>query len=51
MPKFKIDIIYQNFETFNSKKSGFPNGTRYSGKPVKIQKTNKAILIRKHDLN
>jgi hypothetical protein len=49
--KFKIDNIYNNIQSFNTKKNGFPNGTVYAGKPIKIQKTNKAILIRKHDLN
>ena len=49
--KFKIDVIYHQFSVFNSKDRSFAHSEIYAGKPVKISKTNKAILIRKHDLN
>ena len=45
--KFKIDMIYQSFSVFNSKEKGFAHSEIYAGKPVKISKTNKAIMIRK----
>ena len=49
--KFKIDVIYQQFEVFNTRDRSFAQSEVYAGKPVKISKTNKAILIRKQDLN
>ena len=48
--KLNIDKIYQSVDSFNAKKICFANSL-YVSQPQKIQKTGKAILIRKHDLN
>lgn len=47
--KMKFDAICDRLETFNSKQSSFAR--EFTGKPMSINKTNKTVLIRKHDLN
>lgn len=47
--RIKFDQVCQKLETFNSKQASFSK--EFTGKPIPINRTNKTVLIRKHDLN